>query len=69
MGWACSTYVGEKICTSIAFCWGILLESGHLENQIRDRRMSLGSILSKWFIRMGGGWNWLRIVSNGGLWY
>jgi hypothetical protein len=26
-------------------------------------------ILGKWAVRMGGGWDWLRIVSNGGLWY
>jgi hypothetical protein len=25
-------------------------------------------ILRKYVVRMGGGWNWLRIVSNDGLW-
>jgi len=23
-------------------------------------------ILGRWVVRMGGGWDWLRIVSNGG---
>jgi hypothetical protein len=26
-------------------------------------------ISGKWAVKMGGGWNWLRIVSSGGLWY
>jgi hypothetical protein len=25
-------------------------------------------ILGQWAVRMGGGWNWLRIVSSGMLW-
>jgi hypothetical protein len=26
-------------------------------------------ILGRQVVRMGGGWNWLRIVSSGRLWY
>jgi hypothetical protein len=26
-------------------------------------------ILGKQVVRMGDSWNWLRIISNGGLWY
>jgi hypothetical protein len=26
-------------------------------------------ILGSYILRNGGGWNWLRIMSNGGLWY
>jgi hypothetical protein len=26
-------------------------------------------ILEKYILRTRGGWNWLRIVSNGGRWY
>jgi hypothetical protein len=26
-------------------------------------------VSGKYVVRMGGGWNWLRIVSNGRLWY
>jgi hypothetical protein len=29
----------------------------------------LTQILVKYVVRMGGGWNWLKVVSNGGLWY
>jgi hypothetical protein len=33
----------------------------HIEKVVR--------ILGKWVVRMGGGWNWLRIVSISGLSY
>jgi hypothetical protein len=26
-------------------------------------------VLGKWVLRMGDGWNWLRVVSSGGLLY
>jgi hypothetical protein len=29
----------------------------------------LNCIMGKWVVRMGGGWNWLRIVCSGRLWY
>jgi hypothetical protein len=32
-------------------------------------RQLVRRILRKLVVRMGGGRNWLRIVSNGGLWY
>jgi hypothetical protein len=25
--------------------------------------------IGKWVVKMGDGWNWLRIVFNGRLWY
>jgi hypothetical protein len=31
--------------------------------------VSVRWILGRWVVRMGGGSNWLRIVSNGRLWY
>jgi hypothetical protein len=38
------------------------VESGHREATLRQ-------ILRRQVVRMEGGWNWLRIVSSGGLWY
>jgi hypothetical protein len=37
--------------------------------ELGDGRIILTRILGKEILRMGGGWNWLRIVSSGGLWY
>jgi hypothetical protein len=34
----------------------------------RDKK-PLDWTLGKYVVRMGSGWNWLRIVSNGRLWY
>jgi hypothetical protein len=34
-----------------------------------DGSVTLIWILESWVVRMGDGWNWLRIVSNGRLWY
>jgi hypothetical protein len=39
------------------------------ESDYKDRteKITLIMTLRKWILRMGGGWNWLRIVSNGWL--
>jgi hypothetical protein len=31
--------------------------------------VSVSYIIEEQVVRMGGGWNWLRIVSNDRLWY
>jgi hypothetical protein len=36
------------------------------EKEIKNIKMELRE---RQIVRMGGGWNWLRIVSSGGLWY
>jgi hypothetical protein len=42
-----------------------MMENGYLQDQ-RDGRIALRWILIKLVVRMRGGWNWLRIMSNGG---
>jgi hypothetical protein len=45
------------------------MKGGHLDDREVDGRIILRLILGKYVVRMAGGWNWLRIVSNGRLWY
>jgi hypothetical protein len=40
-----------------------------LRVQLQNVEQLIRSILGKQSVSLGGGWNWLRIVSNGGLWY
>jgi hypothetical protein len=40
----------------------------HLKDQ-GDRWVTLNWFFERQDVRMGGGWNWLKIVSCGGLWY
>jgi len=47
----------------------VKLEKLHSEDRERIGRMTLSWILGRQIVRMGGGWNWLRIVSSGRLWY
>jgi hypothetical protein len=48
--------------------WEKLLKIRDLKNQ-SDRIIKLMWISEKQTVVMGGGWNWLRIKSNGGFWY
>jgi hypothetical protein len=50
------------------FCCMKLLENRHLKDR-GDGRLTVRCILRRYVVKMGGGWNWLRILSNGGLWY
>jgi len=34
-----------------------------------DGRIALRWMLGKWVVKMGSGWNWLRILASGGLRY
>jgi hypothetical protein len=43
--------------------------SGHLEDQEGDGKITVNWILGRRVMRMGDGWNRIRIVSSGGLWY
>jgi hypothetical protein len=40
-----------------------------LGSATRELVSKMDLTLEKWAVRMGGGWNWLRIVSNGRLWH
>jgi hypothetical protein len=51
------------------FQWRSLLENINLKALERDGRITLGLILQRWVLRMGGRWNKLRIMFNGELWY
>jgi hypothetical protein len=51
------------------YLWRNLLENTHLEDKEEDRRITLKWILGRQTKRMGGGWNWLRIISNGRICY
>jgi hypothetical protein len=44
---------------------GVVEPPGSATRELVNKEMVLG----KEVVRRGGGWNWLRIVSNGGLWY
>jgi hypothetical protein len=48
---------------------GNFLENVHFEDRETDGKITLKWTLKKSIVRMEGGWNWLRIVFNGGLWY
>jgi hypothetical protein len=52
----------EKRKIHIEFWWGNLLE-----DRDGDGRITLGWMTGRWVVRIGDEWNWLRIVSNGGL--
>jgi hypothetical protein len=43
------------------------MKNGHSEDKEGDWRIILRCILGKEVIKMEGGWNWLRIMSNGWL--
>jgi hypothetical protein len=45
------------------------MESSHLEDQKGNGRITLRLILGRQVARMEGGWDELRIASNGRLWY
>jgi hypothetical protein len=45
---------------------GNVLEIDLLKDQQED---GISWIIGMSVLRMGGGWNWLRIMSSGGLWY
>jgi hypothetical protein len=52
----------------------VIFRRPHGEQPVgRQRREWTRNIQMDFFckrvVRMGGGWNWLRIVPNGGLWY
>jgi hypothetical protein len=49
--------------------WRNLFEDDHLQDQEEDGRVTLRWTLRKLVLKMGGRWNWLRIVSSGGLSY
>jgi hypothetical protein len=48
---------------------GDTLENGHLNNREGNGRTTSAWILERWVVRKDGGWNWLIIGSNGGLWF
>ena len=35
---------------------------------VLPEKWSVKWILGEWFVRIGGEWNWVRILSNGALW-
>jgi len=39
-----------------------------LEDQEGRGRKKLAWLLGKQVVNLGGGWNWVRTVCNGGLW-
>jgi hypothetical protein len=41
----------------------------HLRSREGDARITLRWILERLVMRIGAGWNWLRIIFNGRLWY
>jgi hypothetical protein len=45
------------------------LENSNLEDHEGDGRITLRCILGKQVVVMEGGWNWLKIMSNGWIWY
>jgi hypothetical protein len=45
------------------------LENGHLEDQGKDKRMIIRWTAGKYFVRVEGGWNWLRFMTNSGIYY
>jgi hypothetical protein len=47
------------------FWWGNRL--GNVQRG--DRRITLICFLGRWVVKMGDELNWLRIMSNVGLWY
>jgi hypothetical protein len=49
--------------------WIILLKNASLGDQAENGKEILCWILGRWAVSVGGGWNWLRIAFNGGLWY
>jgi hypothetical protein len=67
MGWTCSL-AGETINANRILV-GKYHEKQTLGRLRRGGRIAVKWIFGKWVVRMGGGWNWLRIMSNGGLWY
>jgi hypothetical protein len=47
------------------FWWENLSVNDHLEYRKEYRMMTSGRTVGECVVRMGGGWNWLRIVSSG----
>jgi hypothetical protein len=58
MDWAIS-FDGNRITE---FWWGNILENGQVEDVDRENRKTLRWILDG--LRMGGEWDWLRILFN-----
>jgi hypothetical protein len=48
---------------------GKLLQKHLMEYQEGDERVILRWIIGKYVVRMGDGWNWIRTMSSGGVWY
>ena len=60
MGEGCSTYGGTgEVYTG--FCWGNLMETGHLEGLGVDGNIILRCIIKKWDLGVRTGSSWLRI--------
>jgi hypothetical protein len=47
------------------FLWENLFKNGRIKYLDGDGRITLRWILNRLAVRMGGVWNWFRIVSNG----
>jgi len=51
------------------FCWGNILENGHLEDKEGNGKIILKWIWRKYVVRMWIWWRWFRIVSFGRFFY
>jgi hypothetical protein len=51
----------------VEYWWGIIFEKKKI---VHLKERGDGRATRKWvLVGMGGGWNWLRFMSNGRLWY
>jgi hypothetical protein len=57
----------QEMLTTFRWEISVLLGSSYLEGREVDGSVRLRWILGKCVIKIGGGWNWLRIVSKGRL--